>query len=189
MIDSKFGGAMLLALWLAAPGLSLAQEEAAMVRRSTELREQPADAARVLAPLPQDTAVTRLAERQGAWLRVRTATGTIGWVHMFDIGAPGGATASASSGASGMLRGVTGFFTKPTQTTVSTSTIGIRGLGAEDLARAQPDTAAVGRMEGLRATEQQARQFARDAQLAPSNVEPLPAPPRPAANPSQGGQQ
>ncbi|HEY1226346.1 MAG TPA: SH3 domain-containing protein, partial [Ramlibacter sp.] len=70
------------------------------------------------------------------------------------------------------------------RTTASTSTIGIRGLGAEDLAQAQPDVQAVARMEALRQSDNDARQFARRAQLTPVSVEPLPEPSRLPAAPT-----
>ena len=191
MISARCGrAAVALALaWLAALPAAWAQEEAASVRRATELREQPTETSRSLAALPRDTAVTRLAERSGAYVRVRTQAGLVGWVHLFDVGAP--AANGTPAAASGLLRGVTSLFGKSAQrpTTVSTSTIGIRGLGAEDLAQAQPDAAAVARMEALRVSEQQARDFARDAQLVPVAVEPLPAPARPSSsNGPPGGQ-
>jgi hypothetical protein len=182
--------------WLAAllvlsalPGPGHAEEEAALVKRGSELRETPGEAGRVLAPLPADTAVTRTGERQGPWVRIRTATGTAGWVHLFDIGP---ATGSGSGSVAGAFRSVTSLFSKPStqRTTTATSTIGIRGLGAEDLAQAQPDMQAVARMEALRQSDNDARQFARRASLSPVSVEPLPAParaqPAPAAN--QGDQ-
>lgn len=188
MISARWRRAMLaLACALTSAG-AWAQEEPAVVRRATQLREQPGEASRSIAPLAADTAVTRLPERSGPYVRVRTAAGAVGWVHLFDVGAPG--SSNSSGGASGLLRGVTGFFSKSTRpTTVSTSTIGIRGLGAEDLAQAQPDTAAVTRMEALRVSEQQARQFAGEAQLVPASVQPLPAPPRPASSNGPPGSQ
>ena len=63
-----------------------AQSDALLIKRPTELREAPAEAARSLAPLAVQTAITRLPARQGAWIQVRTAAGTTGWVHMFDVG-------------------------------------------------------------------------------------------------------
>lgn len=179
-----------LALALGA-GAARAQEEAAVLRRASELREAPGDTGRSLAALPADTALTRLGERQGPWVRVRTAAGATGWVHLFDVGPASGAGSSGGSGtgaAAGALRSITGFFSKPStqRTTASTSTIGIRGLGAEDLAQAQPDTAAVTRMEALRQDEAQARRFARGAALATVPVEPLPVPAAPAAQPQPG---
>ena len=178
------GTAWLAALLVAGalPGPAHAEEEAAVVKRGSELRETPGDTGRVLAPLPADTAVTRTGERQGAWIRVRTAAGAAGWVHLFDVGPASG---SGSNAVAGAFRSVTSLFSKPAseRTTTSTSTIGIRGLGAEDLAQAQPDAQAVTRMEALRQSESDARQFARRAQLTPVSVEPLPEPSRlPAAS-------
>jgi hypothetical protein len=80
------------------------------------------------------------------------------------------------------LRGISNFFSRGgTQQASSgqTSTVGIRGLGAEDLARSQPNLAAVAQAEGLRLTGDQARSFARDARLATQSVEALPVPPEP----------
>lgn len=167
----------------AVPGAARADEEAAVVRRGSELRDAPGDNGRVLAPLPADTAVTRTGERQGAWVRVRTAAGATGWVHLFDVGPASG---SGSGTMAGAFRSVTGLFSKPAtqRTTTATSTIGIRGLGAEDLAQAQPDLQAVTRMEALRQGDNEARQFARRAQLTVVSVEPLPEPSRVPAAPS-----
>lgn len=189
----RFGGPVLALAWLMACACggaqAEAQEETVVVRRATELREQPGES-RSLAALQADASVTRLADRQGPWVRVRTTTGVVGWVHLFDLGTAGSAAASSSGGgASGLFRGVTRLFGKPAPTSASSSaTIGIRGLGAEDLAQAQPDTAAVTRMEALRVTEPQARQFAREAGLTPQSVQPLPAPAPPASS-NPGAQQ
>lgn len=92
----------------------------------------------------------------------------------------GGAQAQTSGGnaVTGALRGITGLFNRGSSSpaTLPTSTIGIRGLGAEDIANAQPNPAAVGQMEALRLNESQARSFAAEAALSPVAVEPLPAP-------------
>src|SRR5689334_23126050 len=92
--------------WIAAvlaasalPGAARAEEEAAIVKRGSELRETPGDTARVVAPLAADTAVTRTGERQGAWVRVRTAAGATGWVHLFDVGPASGNGSGAMAGA------------------------------------------------------------------------------------------
>ena len=182
----RFGGALLALAWLMAGGAvhaqAPAQEETVVVRRATEVREQPGES-RSLASLQAEASVTRLADRQGPWVRVRTGAGVTGWVHLFDLGTAGSAGASSGGGASGLFRGVTRLFGKPASTSASNNaTIGIRGLGAEDLAQAQPDTAAVARMETLRITEPQARQFAREAGLAAQSVSPLPAPAQPASS-------
>ena len=95
----------------------------------------------------------------------------------------GGAQAQSSGGnaVTGALRGITSLFNRGSAgnpATLPTSTIGIRGLGAEDLANAQPNPAAVGQMESLRLDEAQARSFAAEAALSPVIVQPLPAPAR-----------
>jgi hypothetical protein len=157
-------------------------QEAAVIRRATELRESPGDQGRSLAPLPAQTAVTRTNERQGPWVQVRTAAGATGWVHLFDVGPAGAAPASGGS-AGGALRGVTGLFSAPRTNTTGT-TAGIRGLDAADLAQAQPNLGAVTQMEGLRQTESEARSFASRSALRPAVVAPLPAPARSPGQPA-----
>lgn len=109
---------------------------------------------------------------------------------MFDLAAPGTAAAPSSGAATGTLRGVTNFLrgSNAASPTTPTSTIGIRGLEAEDLANARPDPDAVARMEAMRLSEAQARQFAAQASLTAVAVPVLPTPARPAgsAGPSGG---
>jgi hypothetical protein len=69
---------------------------------------------------------------------------------------------------------------------VATTTVGIRGLSAEDIANAQPDAAAVARMEGLRQSEAEARAFAASASLKSQTVEALPGPATAGAGPAGG---
>jgi hypothetical protein len=162
------------------------QGEAAMLKRAADLRDTPGDSGRSLAALPAQEPVTRMSARQGAWIQVQTRGGVTGWVHMFDVGPAGfgsGAGTSASSGGNaltGGLRGLSnmlgGGSSPPPR--VATSTIGIRGLEAEDLARAQPDLNAVTQMEQLRQNETAARQFAAEAPLVAANVTALPSPAR-----------
>jgi len=99
--------------------------------------------------------------------------------------AAGGVHAQSGGGnaVTGALRGITGLFNRGASNpaTLPTSTIGIRGLGAEDIANAQPNPAAVSQMEALRLDETQARSFAAGADLSPVAVDPLPAPARASA--------
>jgi hypothetical protein len=162
-----------------------AQTETLLVKRSAELRQGPSDSAPVVTTLPAQSPVTRLPERQGAWMRVTTATGQKGWIHMFDV-ATAASSSSASSTASGMLRGLTSFLNRgntPT-TTTATATVGIRGMSSEDIANAQPNLSALKQAEALRADAAQARKFAGDAQLAVRTVDPLPEPQPPAPAPA-----
>lgn len=179
----------LLALLLACAWPVLA-EEAAVTRRATELRESPAESGRSLAALPAQAPLTRLDRRQGPWVQVRAAHGATGWVHLFDV-APANAAVRGEGGgiAAGVgdaLRGVTGLFGRTSPQPASTAA-GIRGLGAEDLAQAQPDPAAVTRMESWRQSDAEARGFAGRSALQPVAVEPLPAPARPADGAGSAG--
>ncbi|MCY7306191.1 MAG: SH3 domain-containing protein [Rhodoferax sp.] len=167
--------AFTLALLLAAS--AHAQTDTLTIKRPSELRDGPSDAARSVAALPLQTQVTRLGQRQGPWIEVRTAQGASGWVHMFDVGMP--PAAQGSSTTTGALRGITSFFGKgnsPAATTTGTATVGIRGLGAEDIANAQPNLEAVARAEGMRQDSAQARLFASSAALTAQAVVALPVP-------------
>ena len=161
------------------------QGEPAMLKRATELRDAPADSGRSLASLPAQEPLTRLGEREGGWIRVRTGGGVAGWVHMFDVGPVGfgsGAVGNPAAGGNPLssgLRGLSNMFGGGSPSPrVATSTIGLRGLEAEDLARATPNLNAVGQMERLRQGEGEARQFAADAALVAATVPALPAPTR-----------
>ncbi len=168
---------------LGAGQMAYAQNDVVTVKRAAELRDAPAEAARSLGPLAVQTPVTRLPARQGPWIQVRTAQGAIGWIHMFDVGTA--LPAQGGNSATGALRTVTGFFgggsARPA-TTSGTSTIGIRGLGAEDIANSQPNLDAVAKAEAMRVDTSQARNFGTLAALTAQNVAPLPAPAPPAAS-------
>ena len=163
------------------------QGETVLIKRAAQLREGPSETSRNMMALPLQTSVVRLGDKQGAWIKVSTADNTQGWVHMFDVTSPASGSTSASPGNLGTsaLRGITNFFNRGTAqpgANVATSTLGIRGLGAENLNNAQPDVAAVGQAESLRVDAAQARQFAAGASLAMRAVEPLPVPDAPANN-------
>lgn len=155
----------------------LAQAQEASIKRATALRAAPGDQSASLGELAPASAVARTGERQGSWVKVRTAQGTAGWVHMFDLGAQPAATGNSTAGG---LRSLGGLFGGGS-TTTATSTVGIRGLSAEDIANAQPNPAAVQEAEKMRLSADQARQFAGSAALQPRSIEPLPEPPRPAS--------
>lgn len=165
-----------LAAWLAGAALALVAgaahaQEAAVVKRATQLRDSPADNGASVAPLEANMVVTRSSERKGPWTKVSTPQGATGWVHMFDLGPQSGAAANSNNSAAGGLRGLGGLFGGNSgSTTTATSTVGIRGLDAEDIAKAQPNPAAVGRVEGMRVNADQARQFASSASLHARDV-------------------
>jgi hypothetical protein len=180
--------AVLSGLLMMATGAAQSQSEQVQVKRPAELRDGPGESARSLASLAVQTQVTRLGERQGPWIKVSTgaAPGTVGWLHMFDVGAPN-TPAQGGNVASSALRGLTGLFNKGSgrQANLATSTVGIRGLGSEDIANAQPNPAAVSQVEAMRVDAGHASQFALGASLSPQAVDALPVPAPPRTVPSQ----
>ena len=171
--------------WAATVALTAqAQSEALFVKRATELRQGPSETTGSVVSLAAQAPVTRLPERQGPWMHVKTEAGQVGWIHMFDV-ATAAVQTNTSNTASGALRGLSNLFGGGSKTTTTaTSTVGIRGLGAEDIANAQPNLEAIKRAEALRADEAQAKRFASEAQLVARAVDPLPAPQPPAPPPS-----
>ncbi len=187
-------GAMPAAAQTPSSQAPVALPESALVKRAADLREQPAEASRSLGALAPQTLVTRLPERSGAWVRVTTAQGANGWLHIFDLTSAQGASSSnggnVAAGALRGLTGLTGLFARGAAPTITsaTSTVGIRGLNAEDLSRSQPNLYAVGQAESLRQDATQAQQFASRLQLQqrPLVMLPEPAPP-PSATPVNPG--
>ncbi len=169
------------AVWSQSP----APNETLVIKRAAQLREGPAESSRSLMALALQTSVLRLGEKQGAWIKVSTPDKTQGWVHMFDVTAPAAGGGSVGSAGASALRGISNFFNRGTAqaqgSNVATSTLGIRGLGAENLNNATPNVAAVSQAESLRVDATQARQFAATAALVARNVDPLPVPDAPAA--------
>ena len=126
-----------LAFAAAAP-LSAAHAQMAVVKRSTELRESPADNAPSLGQIPANTQVTRTSERNGPWVKVQTPQGATGWVHNFDMGSANSAAPSGNNNAStGSMRTLGGVLGRGgTSTTTPTTTAGTRGWGNGKAAQA-----------------------------------------------------
>ena len=150
-------------------------QEAAVTRRPVQLRDAPGDQARSIASLPAQAPLTRGNERQGPWVKVTAGTAT-GWVHLFDIGPASSADGGSVAGSA--LRSITSLFGGGASPQRTASTAGIRGLGAEDIANASPDPAAVQRMETQRQSDNDVRSFADRSGWKPVAVEPLPEPSR-----------
>lgn len=165
-----------LAAVLALP-IAHAQTETLQTKQAISLRDQPSANAATLATLASGTSVTRTPQRSGPWMQVQTASGQVGWVHMFELTASN-AGAPASNGLTGALRGLSGFLNRGSTsgTTVATSTAGIRGLSKEDIQNAAPNMAALEKLEQLRADEAQARRYATERTLVAHSVASLPVP-------------
>jgi hypothetical protein len=151
---------------LAALSCAAWADEQAFTSRSTELKERGAAEAKTVATLPEKTAVKVLERGAGGWTRV-DAGGQVGWVRVFHLRFP---TTVESSSSGGFLSGVTSILGggKAPQATVATT--GIRGLSPDDLKNANPDHAALAKMQSYRANKDGAERFARDGKLAGADV-------------------
>lgn len=152
-------------------------QEDAVIKRATQLRSSPGDSAASVADLAASATVTRTTQRQGAWIQVRSTSGAVGWVHMFDVGTP-----ARENAAAGALRSLNSTVGSSGSVSVATATVGIRGLGEGDVsrssggARGTAPSAGLRQIEDLRASPENARSFAAKAALLARSVEALPAP-------------
>jgi hypothetical protein len=145
------------------------------VKRDTEVRKQPDASAESIMPIAASSTVLHHGERQGAWMRIKADTGKQGWMRLFDLSATStAASTSGGGGAGNVLRGVGSLLAPGSSKPVTTSTLGVRGLDANDVATAQPNPAAVTQGERLRTSEAQAKQFAQRSGLTPRQVAELP---------------
>lgn len=170
-----------VALFTLIVGIAHAQEEA-VIKRATQLRAAPGDGASSVAELATHATVSRTAERQGAWIQVRAASGAVGWVHMFDIGTP-----VRDNPAAGALRHLGSKVGGGSAVSVATATAGIRGLGEGEVSRSTGGGRVGSPGEGLqqadrlRASAENARTFAAAASLQARRVESLPVPALPSS--------
>lgn len=177
-----------LVLWLAGMGAVHAQEEAT-IKRPTQLRSAPGDAAASVAELAANATVMRTLQRQGAWVQVRSESGVTGWVHMFDIGTP--VRENTAAQALRTLRNQAG---SGSSVSVATATVGIRGLGEGDVSRATaggPRASSFGNLNQagrLRANADSARAFATAAALQARKVEALTVPALPPSVPASNAE-
>ncbi len=157
-------GNFLAGLLLLVAGLAVAQE--GRITTASALRQAPDPAAAVVAYLKAGQAVT-ITGRDGSWLQARTVgePAQKGWIRMFDVRLTGNGGAGRSAGTfSRLLDLFRGDEHKGAPGRV-TSTIGIRGLTAEELRTARADLRALRQMERFASDPRRALHFADEAQL------------------------
>ena len=135
--------------------------ESVIVAADAPLLEAPNSSAKVVTQLKQGMTGEVLA-RKGAWVNLRTAGGT-GWTNSFNVRDAGAAPAPAAKAGPG------GPFGAPRAKT--TATIGIRGLEAEDLRKANVDPQQLNLLDGYAASKQDAESAARASGLSAARVE------------------
>ncbi len=137
------------------------------VERDTELRAEARLDGRVVTTLKQGVK-GEVTARSGAWLSIKTAEAT-GWLFSFNVRFASTQQASdASSSGLGRLFG-------PRQSINVTSSIGIRGLEAEDLRQARFDDGQIRLLDQYAASRADAESSAQSSGLAAAQVDYLDA--------------
>lgn len=155
--------------WLIAGVLSaisvIAYAESVTLERDSPLRAEPRTDAAVVANLPKGSTGDAMA-RQGAWVQIKSAAAT-GWLYSFNVRFGAVAAEGGDSGGGSVLGRMFG----PRQRVNVTATIGIRGLGEEDLKQAHFDGAQIQELDGFAANPGQAEAHAGTAGLSAVKVE------------------
>lgn len=154
--------ALLIALPLLAPALCRA--EPATVIRATELKRAPATDAEGTGQLAENAKVDAL-QRQGGWTRVKAAGGAEGWVRMLVLRYDGAGVAKQGDSGIAQVLNVARTGTSGTQVTT-----GVRGLDAEQLTHAKPNTAELKKLERYSASKDAAAAFAERGPLRAQQV-------------------
>ena len=142
----------------------LAHAEPAALTRASELKAQPASDAATVAQLAADAAVDA-GERNGGWVRVKTAAGAEGWVKMLALRYGGAGT---KKGDSGIGQAINVARTGASGTQVTT---GVRGLDEADIHAARPNPAELKKLEGYAESKQGSAGFAESGKLKAQRVE------------------
>ena len=143
----------------------LAYAEPATLLRASELKAQPASDAAIVAQLAAEAAVDA-GERNGGWVRVRTAAGAEGWVKMLALRY--GGTGAAKKGDSGISQAINVARSGASGTQVTT---GVRGLDEADIHTARPNPAELKKLEGYAESKQGSAGFAESGKLKAQRVE------------------
>lgn len=143
----------------------LVHAESATLTRASELKAQPASDAATVTQLAAEAAVDA-GERNGGWVRVKTAAGAEGWVKMLALRY--GGTGTAKKGDSGISQAINVARTGASGTQVTT---GVRGLDEADITTARPNPAELKKLEGYAETKPSAAGFAENGKLKSQRVE------------------
>ena len=138
--------------------------EPASLIRATELKKEPATDSSTVAELAENAVVDAL-ERKGGWMRVKTKDAE-GWVKMLMLRYGGAGTAKQGDTGLAELLNVARTGTSGTQVTT-----GVRGLDAEQLAKAAPNAAELKKMHGFAVEKGAAAAFAAKGRLAAQQVD------------------
>ncbi|MDP2246493.1 MAG: SH3 domain-containing protein [Nitrosomonadales bacterium] len=135
---------------------------------AADLKQHPFSDAPTITNLASDTEL-EVIKRQGGWMQVKSGANE-GWLKMTAVKlGTGAATQGKGGGGLGTLFNLA--TTGRSGSSGVTVTTGIRGLGQEELKNAQPDHAAVQKMETFVGARNEAASFASGGKLQAQKVE------------------
>ena len=140
---------------------SLSWAEPAVLLKDAELYAKPVSDAEAVQSLKSGEKLEVMA-RKGAWANVKAANGTAGWLRVLNI-----RTGSGQQGEAGIGTIANLFHSGSSGNTVST---GVKGMSEEKLKNARPDPDEVKRLDKFKATQADARSFARQGRLSEQPV-------------------
>lgn len=144
----------------------LASAAPATVIKAGELKTKPFIDASVIGQVAAESEVDTLAS-DGAWVQVKTKDGKSGWLRMLNLRAK---TAAGASGNS--LQGIANLGNVArTGSTGTTATTGAKGISKEDLAQAAPNENEAKRLDGYRASADEAKRYAKTQKLAAHSID------------------
>lgn len=153
------------ALLLSLPSVPAAERSDAYTLAVTPLNAQPFNDAAAVATLPAHSEVN-VVLRRGGWYQVSSASGTTGWLRMTALAFDQVPTKTRSS----TLAGILSLFESGRSGSGAAGTA-VRGLNTGDIAKAQPDTAAVDNLKNWMATPEAARRYSAELPLRPHSVD------------------
>ena len=142
-----------------------AHADPATVIRAVDLKKAPASDAETLASL-EENATVQTGERRGGWIQVRTDAGASGWVKFLALRYSGSGAAKPGDGGIAQL-----FSAARSGSSGSQATTGVRGLDAEDISAAQPNPAALHKMDAYAVSAEEADRFAAAGPLQAQSVD------------------
>lgn len=147
-------------------GASLQAGEPGTIIKSSELKSKPFADASSSGTVEASTRID-IISRQGAWMQVKPAKGSSGWVRMLNV-----RTDAASQAADSSIDKLGKLY--KTGSSGSAVTTGVKGLSAEELQQAHPNQAELQKMNNYRSNNNDARQFAQQGRLSNQHIDYLP---------------
>lgn len=141
----------------------------ATVVRDSELKEDPYGDAQTVAVLKAKEKV-EVGERRGGWYQVKGKRGKNGWLRLTAVLL----NSTQGKGDSGIAATKQFLESGRSGSSGVTAATGIRGLDAADVVNANPDTAAVARLDAVTIDSDEARRFAAEARLSARSIDYLP---------------